>query len=304
MRHVLVLGASGFIGQHCIKSLLLTDDLIVHGVSRVCPLWARGYSIRLEWHEVNILDSDAIQSLIFKIRPPYALHLAWYAGHGAVWVTPENLDWTAATLRLCRSFVAAGGKRLVITGTCAEYAGSGKFVETADAAPQTLYGKAKNCCRILIEALCKSEEVSFAWPRLFHMYGPNENAKRLISGAICRLIEGKAFNCSDGGQVRDFLHVEDVGSALAQLLLSPVNGVINIGSGEPVTIASLLEQVGKYMERSDLIMLGTRPRALNDPDMLIPDLTRQSLELAWKPTMKTAEGLSLTVDWWRRQITS
>ena len=299
MRHVMVLGGSGFIGKECIKSLLLNEDVIVHGVSRVKPSWASAYLSRLFWHEVNILNAEAIQSLILEIRPPYALHLAWYAGHGAVWVTPENLDWTAATLRLCRSFAGAGGKRLVITGTCAEYAGSGKFVENLNSAPETLYGKAKNCSRILVEALCKSEEVSFAWPRLFHMYGPNENEKRLISGAICSLLAGNEFPSSDGGQVRDFLHVADVGAVLAAVLLSPLQGVINIGSGQPVTIASLLKRVGECLGRPELVKLNARPRALNDPDTLIPDLTRQTTELQWKPKFDAATGIADTVEWWR-----
>jgi nucleoside-diphosphate-sugar epimerase len=302
MRRVMVLGGSGFIGRQCIIHLLRTDDIIVHGVSRVEPDWMGDYPGRIFWHEINVHDAGAIQNLIFELRPTYALHLGWYAGHGTIWITPENLDWAAATLRMARSFAAAGCKRLVITGTCAEYSGSGKFAENSSSEPETLYGKSKNCTRILVEALCKSAEISFAWPRLFHMYGPYENPKRLISGAICALLNGKDFNCSDGGQTRDFLHVEDVGDALSHLLLSPVQGVINLGSGQPVTIGSLLTKIGECLDKRDLIKLGSRPRALNDPDLLIPDITRQTLELNWQPKFSAANGIAHTVQWWRKRL--
>jgi nucleoside-diphosphate-sugar epimerase len=301
MRKVIVLGGSGFIGRHCISKLLTHPDVDVHAVSRIRPRWAETLGPALQWHEINLLAPADVQNVINLLRPAYALHLAWYVGHGTIWTTPENIDWTAATLSIARTLTSSGCKRLVIAGSCAEYAGAGVFKEDFRCTPETLYGIAKNAARMPIEALCRHYEVSFAWPRLFHMYGPWENPKRLISSAIRSLLEGREFASSDGQQLRDFLHVEDVGDVLVALLFSEVGGVVNIGSGEPVRLAQLLNEVGRATGRSELIKLGARPRALNDPDVLIPDLSRQAQELGWSPRYRTQEGIRDTVEWWRRQ---
>lgn len=300
MRHVLVLGASGFIGRQCVSSLLLRENVTVHGVSRITPGWIDKANMRLEWHELNVLDMQAVQRLIFMIRPAYALHLAWYVGHGAIWTTPENLDWVAATLGILRSLVSAGCKRIAVAGSCAEYVGSGIFREDETVDPETLYGKAKMCSRILAEALCRKEEVSLVWPRLFHMYGPRENSKRLVAGLILSIIRNEPFPCSDGRQLRDFLHVEDVASALVQLLFSPIEGVINIGSGSPIALADLLLLTARQMNAEHLVQIGARPRAINDPDVLLPDITRQTRELRWVPRLTVDDGIKDTVQWWNQ----
>ena len=55
------------------------------------------------------------------IRPEVLIHLAWYAEHGKYWTSPENVRWVEASLALLRGFAAAGGRRVVMAGTCAEY---------------------------------------------------------------------------------------------------------------------------------------------------------------------------------------
>lgn len=299
MPRVLILGASGFIGRQCVLRLVERKETVVHAVSRQRPSWA-GELKQLVWHEHNLLDLATIQPLVYNVRPDAALHAAWYAGHGKIWNTSENLDWTAVTLALGKALVASGCRRIVMAGSCAEYLGSGTFREDeASGDPLTLYGKAKMAARILVETLCRDEGVSFAWPRLFHMYGPHENASRLIASAINALLDGKPFQCTDGQQLRDFMHVSDVASALIAVLLSDVSGAINVGSGSPISLAELLLEVGKEIGREDLIKLGTRPRAINDPDCLLPVLSRQAIELKWSPSLTAKDGVANTVAWWK-----
>ncbi len=302
MQHVMVLGASGFIGRWCVDKLLESgSDFRVHGVSRHAPRWAKQYAERLTWHQVDLLDGASTKAAITKVAPTTLLHLGWFSGHGQIWTTAANLDWAAAALHIAKSFEAAGGDRLVIAGTCAEYNGSGIFKEDDAGFPETLYGMAKLSTRLLVEAFCSTNKVRLAWPRLFHMYGPNEDGRRLVASAIQAMLRGAQFDCSDCEQVRDFLHVADVGDALVTLTNSSVTGVINVGSGDPKSLRQILEAAGRAAGRPELLRFGVRPRALKDPDMMVPDVTRQSDALGWRPAYNLATGMADTVEWWRSQ---
>jgi nucleoside-diphosphate-sugar epimerase len=237
------------------------------------------------------------------IEPTHLLHLAWFSGHGQIWSTTENLDWVAASMRIATSFARSGGKRLVMAGSCAEYSGSGRFDEAMTANPGSLYGIAKRSTRETVDLMAQQEGVSFAWPRLFHMYGPFEDERRLVASAIRTLLDGKIFPCSDGMQVRDFLFIEDVASALISLLFSDIEGAVNLGSGLPITLRRLLETVGDEIGRKELLRFGEKARTAHDPDVLIPSVDRQCIELGWYPKHNLSTGVKRSVEWWQSNRT-
>src|SRR5262249_35683519 len=161
------------------------------------------------------------------------------------WCAPQNLDWVSASLHLARQFAEAGGRRLVVAGTCAEYAwGPSCLVEGESACiPATLYGASKDALRRLLHMFGEVEQISVCWGRVFFPYGPGEKTGRLVRDAIASLLAGERFETSHGRQCRDFMHVEDVASAFALLADSDVRGAVNIGSGAATPVRAILEQI-------------------------------------------------------------
>src|SRR5215207_601381 len=117
MKKVLVTGASGFIGRHCLP-LLLERGFEVHALSQK-PLPGPGNDVI--WHSQNFLDDNKTQRLIENVQPSHCLHFAWYTEPGKYWSSPENLRWIASSALLLYSFNQNGGERFVGAGTCAEY---------------------------------------------------------------------------------------------------------------------------------------------------------------------------------------
>jgi nucleoside-diphosphate-sugar epimerase len=102
--------------------------------------------------------------------------------------------------------------------------------------------------------------------------------------------------------VRSFLHAADVGCAFAALLDSPVQGPINIGSAEPISIAALAQRIAAAIGRPELLRLGARPRSPLEPAVLLPDVGRLTRELGWRPRWSLDRGLDDTIGWWRAQL--
>ena len=72
MKRVLLTGASGFIGRHCVEPLL-ERGFEVHAVSSK----ATGGDPRVAWHQADLLRPDAIRGLVADVAPDHMLHLAW-----------------------------------------------------------------------------------------------------------------------------------------------------------------------------------------------------------------------------------
>jgi nucleoside-diphosphate-sugar epimerase len=232
------------------------------------------------------------------LRPTHLLHLAWYAEPGAFWESPENERWLAASLALLDAFTASGGSRAVIAGTCAEYDWSGDGIlseQHTPLAPRTTYGKAKDALHSAAAGL----DVALAWGRIFFLYGPHEDERRLVASVTRALLAGMPARTTHGRQVRDFLHVADVGDAFAALLDSAVEGGINVASGEGVAVADIVERLAELVGRPDLLELGALETAAGEPPLLVADVGRLRDEVRWSPSRSLDEGLRDTVEWWR-----
>jgi nucleoside-diphosphate-sugar epimerase len=219
---VLLTGASGFVGRATIPGLV-RRGAEVHAVSRR-KLDRKEVK---QWHRADLLEPGTAAAIVRQIRPDVILHLAWMVEHGSFWTSPLNLDWIAASLALARAGADAGVKRIVGVGTCFEYefpANGDCDEEGTPLRPTTLYGVAKDATRRVLQAFSSEADLSFAWGRLFYLYGPGEAPERLVASVARALAAGKPAPCASGRPVRDFMDVRDAGEALAALALSGVTG--------------------------------------------------------------------------------
>ena len=300
MKKVLVTGASGFIGRHCVP-LLVSEGYEVHALSRRRPTdWALH---NVTWHEVDLLKPGSAAELIGRVRPDSILHLAWYAVPGKFWEARENLDWVRASIELLCAFADSGGKRIVAAGSCAEYdSKSGECLEnTTPLLPRTLYGTSKLALERLLFSSGEQTGLSSAWGRIFFLYGPHEHPSRLVAYAIRSLLQGEPALCSEGTQILDFIHVEDAASAFVALLDGEIQGPVNIGSGNPVSLRVVLEEIGRQLGSMELVRFGARA-ASSDPDRYWANIQRLVNETGWAPHYNLESGIKQTIAWWRELL--
>jgi len=299
MTRVLVTGASGYVGRQTLAPLARLG-FEVHGLARR-PLAEPACT----WHALDLFDTAALAAAFAAIRPSHLLHLAWTTEHGKFWTDPANDAWRAATLDLVDRFIAAGGRRCVIAGSCTEYdwSGTAPLSETRTPLnPATPYGQAKAATFRAVQAKAAAAGLSYAHARLFFSYGPFEQPQRLVPVIIRALLKGEPARLTAGTQVRDFLDVRDLGRCLALLLASEVEGAVNVASGEGVSVASIAGLLGDMVGRPDLIQLGALPLPREEPASIIADISRLATEVGAKSEIELEQGLSDAVASWRRRF--
>ncbi|SKA36275.1 Nucleoside-diphosphate-sugar epimerase [Enhydrobacter aerosaccus] len=297
---VLVTGASGFIGRHVVNALSRTR-WDIHCVAR------RGLDPipdGVVWHEADLLEPGTAGRLVRDIAPAAIVHLAWNATPGTFWESPDNLDWVAASIELYRAFARSGGKRAVFAGTCAEYDWSYENMDELETPllPRTLYGISKSALFELLNAACSRDGVEFAWARLFYLYGPFEDEKRLVPDVIRALIKGTPAACGPGVAERDFMHVEDVAKAIVAILEDTYCGPVNVASGRCVPLREIIQEIGRQVGRPELIQLGARPAPPNEPQKLFAATTVLRERIGFCEGRGLTEGLAETINWWRKKI--
>ena len=275
---VLLTGATGFIGSHVLKQLEDAEiDFIVAGRTR--PAAYTGDFIETDLLQVGI-SKDVIQ----LARVSHLIHLAWYTEHGAYWKSPLNLRWVDATVQLTEAFCLAGGKQMVLAGTCAEYDWSYGYCNEANTPlnPASLYGKAKDVTRRLVTAICAEHQVTCSWGRVFLPYGPGEDSRRLIP-ALMNVFDGKRDPFGvNASPFRDFLHVEDVAAGFLTLLQKGSAGDFNICSGQPVQITEVVKLLARSRNVDPKLVLGLTANRPGEPALLIGD-NQKIMQLGWRP---------------------
>jgi len=301
---VLITGASGFIGSHLAR-LLVQEGADVYALLRP---QSDPWRIRDLLPNLQVVAGDLLHpeqewlGRLESIQPEICFHFAWYAEPGVFLSSPLNLQYLSASLALAQGLAKSGCGKLVVAGSFSEYDQDlGYLSENSAICPNTIYGAAKAALYQALTLWAPKAGVELLWPRIFSVYGPTEHEKRFVPAVILAALRGEPTRLSPGEQLRDYLHVADAASAVWAAAQSGMSGPVNIGSGKPVAIGALAQQIGALLQRPDLIRLGDLPYREGDP-MFVCANTQRLQKTGWAPHFDLETGLADTIRWWRDHL--
>lgn len=302
----LVTGGAGFIGSHLVEALLARGESV-----RVADNFSSGTRANIP-AGVDVVEGDLAHPGVAThamTGVDYVLHMAAVPSVPRSVADPigTNHDNVDATLQVLVAARDAGVRRVVFSGSSAEYGDSPDLPKREDMVPTpvTPYGLQKligeQYCR-MFTSLYGLETVSL---RYFNVFGPRQSPDSPYSGVISLFIHaflrGQAPTVfGDGAQTRDFVYVSDVVSGVLRAATTPgvAGESINIATGRSVSVLQLVNALQQVVGTS-VAPVFAPPRG-GDVLHSQADITKARTRLAFEPAVSLEDGLRQTVAWFKQ----
>lgn len=308
-KHVLVTGGAGFIGSHLVDSLIaqgaadvtIIDDFFLGKEANLAD--ARSRSPEIRTLRVDASDEAAMRAAFNSLSPvDVVFDLAVIPLPTSLerpkWCFDTNVNITSTLCELLReeqfgtlahfsSSEAYGSARTVPMG------------EDHPLEPLTPYAASKAAGDHLVRTYAATFGVDALVVRPFNNYGPRQNDQQyagIIPTLLTCVFEGRPFKLfGDGLQTRDYIYVTDTVRAALELYGSPEarGRVVNIGSGQEITIRALIEKVEGILGRS-IAVEQHAPRP-GDVRRHLADVRQLKSLTGFEPEVSIDEGLIRTV---------
>ncbi len=171
--------------------------------------------------------------------------------------------------------------------------------------PRGVYDEAKRFAEAMTMAYHRYHGVDTHIVRIFNTYGPRMrlNDGRALPNFLYQALTGKPITVyGDGSQTRSFCYVSDLVEGIFRLMQSDEHLPTNLGNPQEITILEFAERIKALTGSSAPIIFEPLPQ--DDPRQRCPDITRARKLLGWEPKVNLAEGLELTLRYFRQRMQS
>lgn len=299
MKKVIVMGATGMIGQALIRQCLAAG-LTTLAIDRPCEKLKK-----IPSHpSVKILECDIARLAEVKPAEQYDafIHLGWKStsthSRDDVYGQTENIKYALDAVKLakrfdCTVFVGAGSQ--------AEYGRVEGLVSPQSAIrPENGYGIAKFAAGALTRILCGQLGIRHNWARILSVYGPGDNDYTMIMHCVRTLLAGEKPIVTECGQMWDYLYCDDVAKALLAIAdKGRRDSVYCIGSGRERRMREYVEIIRDAINPSAEIGFGERAYNKNQVMRLLGDIAPLTEDTGFVPEVPFEEGIRRTIEWCR-----
>ncbi len=312
-RNSFVTGAAGFVGAN------LVAELVAGGSNVVCLQRDETNPNSLDL--LNLRDKVTVirgsvddLPLMSRILNEYEIdavfHLAAQALVGAANRSPvstfeSNIRGTYLLLEACRQSRTVN--RVVVASSDKAYGSHTQLPYSEDFKLNAVYpyDVSKACTDLISQSYFHTFGLPVAVTRSANIYGPADaNLSRIIPGTILSVLnDERPIIRSDGSPVRDFIFTADIVAGyllLAEKIDSAKGEAYNFGSGEPVSMLDLVNNIVQLMGKDDELKpdILLKTKIANEIDAQYLDSAKVETQFGWSPQIKLTDGLERTIDWY------
>jgi nucleoside-diphosphate-sugar epimerase len=308
---ILVTGCAGFIGSRVAEALVRRGDDVI-GVDNLVEAYdpkVKQWRIDnvlaandIDWTNLDIVDVEAVSTLVSETRPDTVINLAARAGVRQSIDDPNAYYSTNVTgvLNLLEACKANGVSRFLQASTSSVYgANQMPFVEDAVLDSMTSpYAASKKAAEDLCRLYSDLFGINVTVFRFFTVYGPAGRPDMSIFRFVKWIAEGGKLQLNgDGTQQRDFTHVDDVIKGVVSALDKDHQfEIFNLGSDRPTELNTVIDSIEELLGKSANIE--RHPFPDTDVKATWANISRSSELLNWKPRVTLDDGLKSVVDWY------
>lgn len=306
---ILVTGGAGFIGSHVVDAYILAG----HEVG-VLDNFSTGrednVSSAASVYRVDVRDHDAVEKAFASFRPEVVNH------HAAQSEVPRSVADPVydahvnilGGLNVLKACVDHGIRKIVFSSTGGALYGEPDVVpadEDHPVRPLSPYGTSKLAFEQYLGTFRRTFGVDYTVLRYANIYGARQDFHaeegRVVAIFAGRMLAGRPVTIDGTGeQSRDMLHVGDVATANLFALDKGSGGTFHVSTGIPVTVNDLFRKLALATGYRLEPVFG--PARKGDVYRIALDNGKARAALGWEPRISLEEGLSLTVDYFREQV--
>jgi nucleoside-diphosphate-sugar epimerase len=301
-----VTGAAGFVGANLVRRLLdAGHDPIVSFRPGQDPWRLAPVLGHVEVAEADLEDADGTLDVAVKAKPDVIFHLA---AHGAYSWQQDLSRMLAVNVRATEALLQAAvtlDACLLNAGSSSEYGYQERPPsEQGGVRPNSHYAVTKVAATQLCQLAADRFGLRTATLRLYSVYGPWEDPRRLLPTLVAHCQAGGWPPLVDRRTARDFVWIDDVCDAFlcaATAELAEPGAVFNIASGTQTTLGELVAVAAEVFAVSPEPQWGTMAQRSWDTSTWVGDARRAARDLNWRATTPLEDGLRELGEWLRRE---
>ena len=306
---VVITGAAGFIGSHLAETLLDLgyavvgiDNLLTGDIANISHLANRDF-LFIKHDVTNYIYIDG----------PVDVVLHWASPASPI----DYLELPIPTLKVgalgthkALGLAKAKGARFVLASTSEVYGDPLEHPQRESywgnvnpIGPRGVYDEAKRFAEAMTVAYHRYHGVDTKIVRIFNTYGPRMRVHdgRAVPAFISQALNGEDITIfGDGTQTRSFTYITDLVDGVIRLMGSTINDPVNIGNPHEMTVEEMARAIVRMTASKSQIVY--RPLPTDDPKVRQPDITRARTLLAWEPKVNLEQGLTQTIEYFRRKL--
>lgn len=300
MKRAIITGPTGSIGIALIKVLV---ERGVEVIAVIRPGSKRADRIQLADKvtkvECDLCNLNRLSEMITE-KVDVFYHFGWDGtfGNSRNNMQGQNLNVKYA-LDAVEAAKALGCDTFVGAGSQAENGRfEGKLNGSTPAFPENGYGMAKLCAGQMTRGLCEQMHIKHIWTRILSIYGPFDGENTMVMSTIYKLLAGEKPQCTEGGQMWDYLYSMDAGLAMYLLGEKGVSGkTYCIGSGQVRPLKNYIEDIKDAVNPKLEIGFGAVPYAEKQVMYLCADISDLTQDTGFTPQYTFEQGIKETVAW-------
>lgn len=306
-KRVLITGAAGFLGSH-LCDRFIKEGYHVIGMDNLITGDLRNIEHLFKLEQFEFYHHDVTKFIHVPGKLDFILHFASPASPIDYLKIPiQTLKVGAMGTHNCLGLAKAKGARMLVASTSEVYGDPLVHPQTEEywgnvnpVGPRGVYDEAKRYMESITMAYHTFHGVDTRIVRIFNTYGPR---MRLNDGRALPAFIGQALRSEDltvfgdGSQTRSFCYVDDLIDGIYRLLLSDYVMPVNIGNPNEISLKDFAEEI--LMLTGNKVKIVYKPLPVDDPKQRQPDITKARTILGWEPKVSRAEGLRITLDYFK-----
>jgi CDP-paratose synthetase len=288
---IILTGATGFLGTHLLSDLLHRNHQVL--IAKRASTNMSSLSHRFGKLEAWNVEGDELENM-FRLHPNIDVIVHAATDYGRDDSTPTSTFWANEVFPIKLLELAMKYKTALFINI-------DTFFNTNKAVYDHLgaYALSKRHFQEWGLHCANAGKVGFTNLRLFHLYGPGDGLEKFVPAMTRRCLAGETINLSSGEQKRDFIHVNDVVSAIAAVLKAELVRGSNyhhydIGTGKSITIKEFMETLQRVCSSGAKLNFGalpTRKAEFQDSCANINELNM----LGWRPKVGLQKGIESVI---------